>query len=136
MTAWSSTRTGECAKHYTWQEVVPGKDGSLFNTAHGPLRANCCIRGLPAGPLHQRDAVAPEVARLPRALEPHGPITTETLERSFEFIWGKSARDGLEAYRGTKSTVLADRSIDVGSIALESRLTCHDLTFDGQRDDG
>jgi hypothetical protein len=76
------------------------------------------------------------VARLPRALELHAPFTTKILEHSLEVIGGEPARDGLESYRGPKSTVIGNGAVNVGHFALKSRLAHHNLAFNSQRNEG
>ena len=75
-------------------------------------------------------------AQLIRALEEHFPNTTGTLECPFKLILDKFPREGLPAYRGSKRTVLPNRPVDAWRIEVKPCLACHDLAFDGQRNNG
>lgn len=50
--------------------------------------------------------------RLPRTLEDYFPCTIETVEGPFEHIPDEFSREVLEAYRGSKCTVLRNSPVD------------------------
>ncbi len=75
-----------------------------------------------------------EARALPRAPQNGLPFTIEDLKSPLELIAVELSPEGLKAYGRTKRAVFVNSSVDVG--ASNSRLTYHNLAFDGELDNG